>query len=229
MSVRQDLLFTAWSFSRWETYQRCPLQFKLKFLDKIPTPQTPAMARGNAVHLDLKAYVNGETQAMPAVVTNAFQRTLVDDIRAHEDKLVEQQWGFDRKWNQCAWFDRGGVKTWFRAICDVALLYDDMVAEIVDWKTGRVYGENAEQMELFALSLMCKFAPATHVITRLVYIDAGSEQIAEYPASDKEKLQAKWERAVEPMFNDRDFIPRPNDKCRFCDFSKSKGGQCRFG
>jgi hypothetical protein len=229
MSVRQDALITAWSFSRWETYVLCPFKFKCKFMDKLPTPQTPSMARGNQVHLDLKSYVTGETQTMPDVVVLPFQRTLVDQIRAFDDKLVEQQWGFDHNWRETGWFDRGPVKTWFRSILDVALLYEDLVAEVIDWKTGKVYGENAEQMELFALSLMCKFKPATHVITRLVYLDAKAEQIAEYPAADKEALQAKWERKVEPMFNDRDFIPRPNDKCRFCDFSKSKGGPCRFG
>lgn len=242
MSLREEILgstaplLDAWSWSRYETYMQCPLKFKLQVLGKFKKPQTPAMARGNTAHLDLAAYVTGKTAVMPAVVVHPFQRQLVDLIRNFEDKEVEQQWGFDRRWRQTGWFEkRAGVAAWFRAILDVAILYnDDMIVEPIDWKTGKVYGSNDEQMELFALSAMLKYKPAVHVTTRLVYLDAQIEQVAEYPAADRDKLVAKWEQKIAPMFNDRDFIARPNDKCRFCDFARSNwSGEgpapCRFG
>ena len=223
-------LVDAWSFSRYECYVQCPLKFKLKFIDKLKTEQSAAMARGNTVHIDLAKFVRGDTEAMPAVVTSPFQRTLVQQIREHDDKLVEQQWGFDRKWRETSWFVRAGrPHPWLRSILDVALLYDDLVGEAIDWKTGKKYEANEEQMELFALSFMRKFQPAIHVTTRLVYVDAGEEEISEYPAKDQDKLIEKWERKVAPMFEDTTFLPRPNDKCRWCDFNKSKGGPCRFG
>jgi hypothetical protein len=185
------------------------------------------------VHVAMAKYVTtplDQPAVMPEAVVLPFQRQLVNDIRSHTDKLVEQQWGFTHRWQETAWFSRDPTRpTWFRAILDVAMLYEDMVVEPIDWKTGKVYGENAEQMELFALSAMCKFKPATQVITRLVYLDAQAEQIAEYSATERESLQRKWEENVRPMFADTTYLPKPNDKCRFCDGAKSRGGPCRFG
>jgi hypothetical protein len=193
-----------------------------------------AMERGRIVHLDLAKYVNTPLDVpavMPECVVLPFQRTLVNDVRSHPDKMVEQQWGFTHRWQETGWFTRSPdyKATWFRAILDVAMLYEDLVVEPIDWKTGKVYGENAEQMELFALSAMCKFKAATHVITRLVYVDAHAEQIAEYPASDKELLQRKWEGKVRPMFTDTTYLPKPGKRCYYCDGAKSKGGPCKFG
>jgi hypothetical protein len=222
--------FTSWSFSRWECWDRCPLQAKFKFLENIPGAGSPALDRGNAVHNELAKYVDKKTEAMPEAVQDPFQIKLVEAIRDHEDKLVEQKWALSRQWRQAPYFKKTGKpEPWLRLILDVGLLYEDLTGEAVDWKTGKQYEVNEDQMELFGLGFLCYFPPAVSVTTRLVYLDAGTEVLSEYHAKDKEKLVAKWEAKTAPMFADTEFLPRPNDKCRFCDYNKSKGGQCRFG
>lgn len=216
---------TAWSYSRYALYAQCPLKFKLEVIDGLKAPQSPAMARGNKVHVDLANYLKGQA-LLPAAVTTPYQVKLYAEMRAFPDKLVEHQQGFTNQWKPTGWF---GADTWYRQIYDVALLYEDMTAEAVDHKTGKRYGSNAEQMELQAVSLMCQYKPVTHVTTRLIYVDSGEEEIAEFPAVDREKLTAKWNSKVAPMFSDKIFAPRPNDKCKFCQFSKSNNGVCRFG
>lgn len=216
---------TAWSYSRYALYAQCPLKFKLEVIDGQKQPQSPAMARGNKIHVDLANYLKG-TGTLPAVVTAPYQVKLYAEMAAFPEKLVEHQQGFTRQWKPTGWF---GSDTWYRQVYDVALLYEDMTAEAVDHKTGKKYGSNAEQMELQALSLMCQYKPVTHVTTRLVYVDSGEEEIAEFPATDREALKAKWEAKVAPLFADTVFAPRPNDKCKFCHFSKSNNGVCRFG
>lgn len=221
---------TAWSWSRLETWELCPLKFKLKFIDKVPEPGSPAMERGNTIHKETADYLNGVRGEQPAAVTHPFQRQLLQECRDSDDKVVEQQWGFTPQWEPTAWFSRDKSRpTWLRSIVDYGILYEDMTIEIVDWKTGRVYGHNADQVELFALSAMCHFKPAVQVLTRLVYFDAGTEQRAAFDAKDKPALIAKWNARVAPMFADTHYIARPNDKCRWCAYAKSKGGQCRFG
>lgn len=220
----------AWSWSRLAVWETCPLQFKLKFIDKLLTAGSPAMARGNMVHDELASYLTGKIDVLPAAVTTPFQQKLYAEMRAQPDKIVEEKWGFTPAWEPTGYFSRNPQKpTWLRTIVDYACLYEDMVVEVADHKTGKVYGYNDDQVELFALSAMCHFKPATQVLTRLIYVDAGSEQLASFSAADKPKLIAKWNAKVAPMFADTTFLPRPNDKCRFCDFAKGKGGQCRFG
>jgi hypothetical protein len=47
---------TAWSYSRYEQYVRCPLQFKLAVIDKVKTPVSDAMDRGRRLHTEAAAY-----------------------------------------------------------------------------------------------------------------------------------------------------------------------------
>ena len=41
---------TAWSYSRYADYTQCPLKFKLKHIQRLPTKGSPAMDRGSAIH-----------------------------------------------------------------------------------------------------------------------------------------------------------------------------------
>lgn len=221
---------SAWSWSRFALYEQCPLAFKLKNIDKIEEPPSAAMQRGRDVHKALERYIIGEAD-LPPEVKHPFHVKLYAEMRAvpAEDKVVEQQWGFQRSWKPTTgrgWF---GKAVWLRASLDLGIMYEDATFEAVDHKTGKKYGHNDDQMELFALSVMCKYTPVTHVTTRLVYLDSGEQEFGEFPASDREALKAKWEGKVAPMFADTTFAPRPNDKCRFCAYAKGKGGQCKFG
>jgi PD-(D/E)XK nuclease superfamily len=218
----------SWSYSRYALYDLCPLQFKLSTpkLGGTKPPPSLAMASGNQRHKDLAAYLTGDG---PFPAKEQAHAAFINEVAAIPDKLVEKQQGFTRLWAPTGWF---GKDTWYRQVYDVAVLYEDMTSEVVDWKSGKKYATNQEQMELCALSLMCQFKPTTHVTTRLYYLDVpprDANVFAEFPASDREKLKAKWNAKVQPMFYDTVFAPKPNDKCCFCHFSKSNGGPCRFG
>lgn len=227
MGRKTVTLVKAWSYSRYACYALCPLQFKLRYIDKAPEPGSPAMERGNRVHVALAAYLKGTAAAPPPeAVAHAAHARLIEEIKAAEDKVVEEQWGFTNTWKPTGWFSKD---TWFRSIIDVAVAYEDNTLEDVDWKTGKRYGSNDEQMESQALSVMCKYQHITHVTTRLAYLDSGDEEIAEFEVRLKPLLRTKWEKKVAPMFVDDMFVARPNNKCGFCAFSKSKGGQCKFG
>lgn len=216
----------AWSYSRWALYDLCPMKFKAKHIDKIPEPGSPAMDRGDRVHKETAAFLKGTAAAPPPDVTHPFQLRLLNDVRAFDDKIVEEQWGYNAEWDPVGWFDR---MTWFRSVLDAGVLYEDMSAEALDWKTGKRYGSNDDQMETQAIAVFCRVKPIEHVTTRLVYFDVGDEEIAEFSRKDLNSLIEKWNGKVAPMFSDTLFPPRPNDKCHFCYISRSKLGICRFG
>jgi hypothetical protein len=226
------LKLTAWSYSRYAAWALCPLQFKFKFLDKLPEPGSPAMQRGDEIHKGTAAYISNKVDVLPRdAMQNAVALRTITEIRAMpaESKQVEQQWGYRADFEPTGWF---GGDTWFRSILDAGVMYDDMTYELVDWKTGKRYGSNQDQMETQALAVMKRFKPVKHVTTRLVYLDSTDSdpfEIAEFPANHAEKLAEKWRGKVAPMFADTVFAPRPNEKCRFCHFSRSKSGKCAFG
>lgn len=220
---------TSWSFSRWDLHHTCPLKFKLRTLDKLEEPAGAAMLKGRKVHNDIKWYLQGPTAELAAAAEAAAGKAwpLVQQIADPAwDKVVEQQWGYTRQWAPTSWF---GPATWYRSIIDVAVIYDDNSAEVLDWKTGKPRGTYVEEMELFAVSLMLRAKHVTHVTTRLAFTDVKHEVYDEFPRSNLDGLVAKWEQKIRPMFEDTSYLPRPGEQCTFCAFSRSKGGQCRYG
>lgn len=220
----------AWSYSRLAMYERCPLQFKLTHIDKIGKPTSVAMERGDKIHKGIAAFLQGKSATLPVEVlahpgvTKTIQEAWEFPVQSRQ---VEQQWGYTEAFKATGWF---GNDTWFRSVLDLGLMYDDMVYEAVDWKTGKKYGDSAEQMETQAIAVFARFMPVQHVTCRLAYIDfAATPEFHEFPRTHYQKLVDKWRKRVQPLFTDTVFAPRPNDKCHFCDFSRSKGGQCAFG
>lgn len=219
---------TAWSYSRLSSYEDCPLLFKEKFITKsIPTDDTPAMKRGKDLHLGIANYLQGKAEGVPrdAMVFPRMEQ-LILEISQFPDKVVEQQWGFTANWQPTGWF---GDDTWFRSVLDVGLLYEDNTGEAVDWKTGKKYGSNMDQMKSQAVAMFGRYRQLTNVTVRLAYLDSGEEDFAEIRKDEQHSIKADFEKRVAKMMADEILAPKPNNKCRFCPISRSKGGKCAFG
>lgn len=222
-------LLTAWSYTRYADYRRCPMFFAYKHLLRIKEPPGPAMQRGRDIHKEAEAYLTAKRKPKlpPSLANFAEEMEQLRDLKP----TVEQQWGFRQDWSPTEWF---GSDVWVRNVLDVCVVYDDGTADVIDHKTGKKYGSNDEQMELFGLSTFKKFLDQKlkKVTTRLWYLDIAdnneNEVVAEFKASEVAALEKDWAKRVRPMFADRKFPPRPNDKCRWCFLSKAKGGPCRF-
>jgi hypothetical protein len=222
-------MVTAWSYSRWADYDQCPAKFKYKHLDRLPAPGSAAMARGNEIHKVAENYVKGKTNKVPPELKNFSAK--FQQLRGL-DAMVEQEWGFKKDFvytGRKGWF---GDDVWFRAKADVFIVYEDKTGDLIDHKTGKKYETNKDQVELFTLAGFRRLPELTHITTRLWYLDIEDEDeqevIAEYTAHDAALIQRDWNKKVIPMFSDRKFAPKPNNKCGWCDFSARKGGPCKF-
>lgn len=217
----------AWSYSRYGDYKQCPAKFKYKHLMKLPDPGTAAMNRGNDIHKMAEDVVRAKIDVPPELAGVKEQLEFLRDNYA----VPEENWGFKKSWEWIGregWF---GDDVWFRAKTDVRLLYDDDTLLLIDWKTGKKYFSNEEQIELFALAGYRRFPNVTEVDARLYYTDAepsDNEVQRVYTAKDLEQVQKDWDKRVKPMFVDKRFAPTPNDKCGWCPYSRAKGGPCQF-
>lgn len=236
--------FTAWSYSRLRDYEQCPLRAKLKYIDKLPEPESPAMVRGKEIHSLAEGYIKGTIRRIPKELKN-FE-ALFKELRKALAKdsypvYVENQFAVNSEWESTGWFDRD---CWLRLVTDVT--YIQMVlnqdttlyaphAWVIDWKTGknddRMRDSYEEQLELFALGTFIRF-PNVHVVhPALHYLDDGSTYVPEvgrYERNQLEKLQKKWFKKAKPMMNDRKFAPKANNGCRWCPYRKENDGPCKF-
>lgn len=233
---------TSWSFSRYSDYKLCPLKAKLKHLDKISEPPNEAMARGAAIHTLAEKYIKGEARSLPPelkLFEGEFKKLRAQYKKKINGMVVEDNWSFTRNWDKTSWDDWIGC--WVRIKLDCAHHEDEETLVVTDWKTGKfrpeLNEEYVEQLELYALAALLLHEHIQVVKPRLVYLDVG----VVYPAQDDKmvftradipKLKKLWEKRTKAMMNDKQFAPRPNDKCRWCFYRSSNkaagGGQCKY-
>lgn len=213
---------TAWSYSRYACYTECPAKAKYKFIDKLFEPGNAAMDRGNVIHKLAENYTKGEIKKLP----KELQRFKDQFTELRKSKTrVEEMWCFRNDWSETVWNDWNGV--WARIKTDASCI-DDTTLYVIDHKTGKMRDGYGEQLSLYAVGGFLKFPHIKTVNTQMWFLDSGDVVEKEYQASELKPLQEGWNKKVKSMLNDTRFAPKPGNACRWCHFSKSKGGPCKF-
>ena len=221
---------TAWSFSRWKDYDKCPFYCKMKHVNKMKEPSSPAMERGADIAQKSEDYFAGRISRIPAELSS-----LADDFRAlkkQKTKFFEQMWGFKIDWTPTPWNDWNNC--WLRAKIDVGY-HDGDIVHIRDGKSGKFREQQSQdymlQLSLYAATAAAQFPVAKSFTTQLLYTDLGiryPNQPVVYTRKEAELLQKDWTKRTKKMLNDKTFKPTPGDACRWCAFAKSKGGPCKY-
>jgi hypothetical protein len=104
---------------------------------------------------------------------------------------------------------------------------------VVDLKTGRIYEDKLDQLDLYNLAALClDESIITHQpkvsYAEMWYLDQGETRERSLLIGEVEKAKAYWAKRVKPLFADKSFLPRPGQHCKWCHLSKSKGGPCPY-
>lgn len=238
--------FTAWSYSRYRDHKRCPFFAKCKHLDKLPEPDSPAMARGTAIHKLAEDYLLGRLAKLPSELKPLAKHFA--EARKVPGLQCEQQWCFAENWEPVALPDKDFAqfspadwvlfrRVWLRVKMDLHVPVDALegrVLIVVDHKTGkfREYEQESynEQREIYGMGGLLKYPEVDAVQPRMWYVDEGIQDGEDtlYTRADLPRLLKLWKQKTTPMFTDTSFKPRQNDKCRWCPYRRDEGGPCRF-
>lgn len=250
--------FTAWSYSRYKDWLKCPRFAFWNHILKYPIGEkSPAMLRGADVHKqgerffqiepkDWHAVPRGDMKLYEKVGVIRRLKKLPEAYAKYRKEMEalrkakatsEGQRAVDARWTPSEWYDM--ARTWLRVVYD-AKLWDlkARVVRIVDFKTGKIYpDDNDDQMELYACVGFAEHPDALEVQVELWYLDqprkGGDEddrnpRVRRFLPKDAAKLRKKWEAKVAPMMRDRRFPPTPGRECNRCPYSKRKGGKCEY-
>jgi RecB family exonuclease len=226
--------FTSWSFSRFSDYRNCPFKASLKHLQKIAEPSNQYLDHGSEVHDLVAKYLQRKINRFPSTLTLGYMDVLKKLRSPRKGTMIEEMWAFDKDWGLCQWndWDRCAL----RVKMDFAHKIKDYV-QIFDWKTGRFRPEEAAneyqmQLELYALATFVRFPDVGKVTAKLVYLEAKHIHELNFFRMMLEPLRELWAERVQPMLTDTQFVPRPNNKCRYCFYrnenKENGGGQCEF-
>jgi CRISPR/Cas system-associated exonuclease Cas4 (RecB family) len=224
MPTRKLVQIEAWSFSRYKDYTTCPALAKFKHLDRLEEPHGLAMGRGGDIHTLAEQYVLSGG-AMPEELTR-FADEFKNLRRYKKDCVVEQEWCFDKNWEQCDWKD--WARAWLRIKVDLFHARKTK-GEVIDYKTGKIRDENKLQLELYAIGAFLIYPKITVVDTQLWYLDQGELINQVFERDQLYALQQKWLNMTRAMLTDTAFAPSPNPHCRYCHFRKSNQGPCEVG
>lgn len=227
-----------WSFSALMMYERCPMQFKLKYIDRLPEPPRPPdnpLERGNRIHKNLEKYVGceidiDELTTEPKAIAK-FQQPL-DHLRyLYQNEMVtlEQDWLFMEDWSETDRFDKA-KRTWVKL--DFSVL-DEANGHIVvsDYKTGKsTYKaiEHIQQTQFYAGPAVMKYPWVKKITSEVWYLDEGWVRSVEYTAEQALMYLGRFDARAARIYDDRFFRPNPSVMtCKYCPYGIKNGtGAC---
>jgi len=191
------------------------------------------MENGTITHQVADHFVRGTLKKFPKELKGfKAEYTALREQKA----MTEQEWAFNADYEQVDWFSK---EAWLRIKVDAHYLDESQVKKgrqkitltrviIIDTKTGKNKAEHTEQRSLYALGGFLRYPDVVEVVAEHWYLDSGEIESDTFKAKDLDKLKKKWEQRTRAMMADTTFAPRPGNYCRWCFFSKAKGGPCRF-
>lgn len=231
----------AWSHSRLAVFEPCPKRAELAYVDRIPEPPRPlppgktehANDRGTRIHEAAEMYVRGGVELIQEL--EAFREELDElrEMQAAGKVSLEGEWAFDRAWSKVHW---KSWDAWCRIKCDAVAWLSDESAVVIDYKSGKRYGNEAkhhEQMQLYQLAAFLRYPQLQEVTVELWYTDINDLVDRTYRRDQGLRFLLSWDKRGERMTTAEEFPAKPSQRtCKFCPYKpteKGGTGHCAVG
>lgn len=220
-----------WTPSSLKDFETCPAKYRYSYLfdandwkelgyKLVPDKGSPAMQRGTDIHETCDLYLQGRApeHGLHEAIGPAW-RNLLFGLKAL-DAQSEQQWEFDAGWNP------GGSPLWLRMKMDAHYFTSKGTLHVIDYKTGKPYNANMEQVEVYAIGGFAKYDDVDTVVGELWYFDSDEPHEKTFQRKDVSKLARKWEQRADRLLSAVQYAPRINRFCNWCPYNSDKGGPC---
>ena len=230
---------SAWSFSRLSKFEQCPYSVYLASIAKEPGPEKDpdkesAADRGSRIHEEAENFVQGITSDLPSTLSKPKIKQgleMLKEMYSEGILEIEQDWGFTIDWESCGFFDDN---VWLRVKCDVVIHHDKDTATVIDYKTGKSWGNEVKHMQqgqLYAIASFMKYPDLEDIDVEFWYTDEDKITKKRYTRSKMtQKIKKFHERGLR-VTTTVIFNAKPNiHNCRWCDYGPNKGtGVCAYG
>lgn len=233
MSVAQGTISTV-SFSRASIFQQCKFRAFLQYVEKIAEPIRPLPAgktehandRGTRLHDNGEQYVRGQIDTLaPEWKHFVHEMAKMRRLFASGNVSLEGEWGLDGDWNTTAW---KGIVTWLRLKLDSIVFINKTEAVVIDYKSGRRYGnelKHHDQVLLYQLCAFLRYPDLETVHTELWYIDQNELITQTFRRDQGLRFKQKFDKQFKEITNCADFPPNPNKySCQYCPYTTGTGG-----
>ncbi len=221
---------TAKSFSKWATYDRCPRQYKYRYTDKVAVIRTEkgeAAQRGTRVHNSVEELFKGTRPNVDEEIQDAYGEWLCS-IRDGYECIPELKFALNQEFEVCGYYADDCLVRGFIDLVVKPEIDGKLSIAAYEWKTGKEWPEHLMQKMLYGMVLLVLFPQVDEVSVTGVYFDQGHNRKIVYKRAMLGTYKWQWLRKFETMDADKTCAPNPNFLCKWCDYSKAKGGPCSF-
>lgn len=223
----------SWSFSRYDTWSKCPWRAKLQYIDHAPIPDSPHADRGTMLHEQAQDWVAGKRDDLHADLLT-FETELAALKQRYQlgQVTMEHEWAWTHSFAKaCAW---DADDAWVRMKLDFCVSLSPTHALIVDLKTGKKSGneiKHTEQGQLYTVAVMLKEPEVEVVDVEFWYSDQDDTTKNRYTAAQAAPLLKAWtDRGIKVTSGS--YPPRPNIfSCKYCPYRQVEdggSGACEF-
>lgn len=236
--VSQTMTIPAWSYSRLTVFEQCKLHAKLAFIDRIPEPERPlppgktehANDRGTRVHEGGEKFIQGGVELLGELSAFRDEFHRLRELYKQGKVSLEGEWAVDREWNPVAWRSN---TAWGRIKLDAFVRLSKDHAVVIDYKTGRKFGneiKHAEQCQLYQLSAFLRYPEIKRIDTELWYLDQNDITHMHYTREQGLRFFNNFNRRAQAMTEAKEFPANPNVfTCKYCPYGPRGTGHCQKG
>ncbi|MDR2880872.1 MAG: PD-(D/E)XK nuclease family protein [Azoarcus sp.] len=217
------------SYSRLLAFETCPYSAKLKHIDRIPEEKSEHAERGTHIHQLAEDFVAGRLSTLPPELAkfNAEYNALRSQYMNGRVSL-EGEWGFDQDWSPTDY-----RSAWLRVKLDARLRLSLTHSVVVDYKTGKRFGnevKHGEQIILYGLAECLREPKIKNVTVELWYLDVDDLVSTTLARETILRYLPNMEKRLQTVTSATEFPPQPSlFACKWCPYGPAKGGQCEHG
>lgn len=231
------------SYSQLDTFLTCPLQYKYRYIVKIPVPPAAALTFGDTIHRTVKAFYDGVAQGEKPTyhyivsLYDRFWSSLGFGDRVYEKKVHDHgqellkgfiEKGFDKNRIPSKLEESFKIKitpylTLGGKIDRIDPLPDGKI-EIIDYKTGQAPKSKDVtkdlQLTVYAMAArdegILKRKPEDVIVS--FYFFEGQEKISASRTQEQLDTAKEFIAKTANEISTSDFRPTPGKHCDFCEF-----------
>lgn len=231
-------MLTAWSYSRLTIFEQCKRRAKLAYVDRIPEPPRPlppgksehANDRGTRVHEAAEVFVKDKIELIPELQNFREEFLALRELYTKGSVSLEGDWAYDSDWNPVAWMSDN---CWVRIKLDAFVQLTPKHGVVIDYKTGRLKGnefKHMEQGQLYQLAAFLRYPDLETVDVEFWYLDLDELTHLRYTRKQGLRFLQNFTGRGNAMLSEAAFPPNPNIfSCRYCPYGPKGTGDCPVG